>query len=376
MGLFFGRKSRRGSSRRSRLPITRFVGPTVTIVAAVIAVGTMLSGVVDLSSLDPTASEDVATADYQRRGLATDAIMPATLLTKELTDSLQGKPRKILSELRIRVATFNVKQFGPKKAADPRIMDWIARLVSQFDVIAIQEVHGGDAEPIRALIEQLRSGGADYAATVSEKIGQSERYKEAYAFLWNQRTVQMVPGSDYVVADPGGRMAREPMACSFRCLIPVEDNTPPFSFTLINAHTSPSQVAESATLNEMDVLDDVYLSIAEYSGRTLAEDDIILLGDLNVDAEHLRELGNLPNIRSVGGIQPTNMKGTKTYDHIILNAATTTEFTGLSGVVDVPTELRLSQDDAESISDHRPVWAEFTAAEMGVQTASTTRIIR
>lgn len=372
MGLFFGRNSNRRSSRRSRLPITRFFGPILTVAAVVIGVGGLFSGQFDFSSLDPAETEVVAVADYQTPPNAVGTVKPVSASVERM----MAEAKRLPSDRKIRIATFNIKQFGPKKAADPKVIDSVARLVSRFDVVAIQEVHGADAEPIRALIEQLRSGGAVYAATVSEKIGNNERYKESYAFIWNQRTIQMVPGSDYIVADPGRRMAREPMACSFRCIVPIEDNAPPFSFTLINVHTSPSQVAASATLNEMDVLDDVYHSIADYSARTLAEDDVMLLGDLNVDAEGLRELGQVPNLRTVGGVQPTNMLNNRTYDHLILNTVTTDEFTGRAGVVDVPSELGMSIEEAQKVSDHRPVWAEFSAFESGVQTATMTRIIR
>ena len=401
MGLFSGQSRRRSARTRRRakgIPLLRFFGPGITLVALLAAGGLWLTGEIDFSSLDPTGSEVVQTA-YQTDRLDGDAAVDGlalrgpsdgeSLAGKSLVQTASGAIGSLLplggpadtagrapQAPSIRIATFNIKQFGPKKAADPIVIAHVARLVSRFDVIAIQEVHGDDAQPIRALIDELRSGSANYAATVSEKIGAGDRYKEAYAFLWNERTIEMIAGSDYVVADPGGRMAREPMACSFRCRLPASSNVPPFSFTLINVHTSPSQVADNAVLNEMDVLDDVYLSIAQYSHATMAEDDVILLGDLNVDHDHLRELGQIDGLRSVGGLQPTNIRGTKIYDHIVIDSAATAEYRGRSGVVDVAAVLQIDPKTAETISDHRPVWAEFSAIESGVQTASTTRIIR
>lgn len=376
----------------------RVLGPGLTVAGLLIAAGMYLFGDFTFASLDPPERDLVAAGGLTAGGLTAGNLTAGGLASNASAagdDAVQtfagdlgrhssvrqtglqtvaGKSPK--RPATIRIATFNIKQFGPKKAADPQVMRHIATLISRFDVVAIQEVHGAEAEPIRALVQELRRGGASYAGTVSERIGAGQRYSESYAFVWNRRTVEMIAGSDYLVADPGGRMARQPMACSFRCRGSIDDNRQPFSFTLINVHTSPSQVADNALLNEMDVLDDVYLSIAEYSAATLAEDDIILLGDLNVDADHLRQLGQIPNLRSIGGLTPTNLKGTKVYDHILINAGPTAEHTGNSGVVDVTGVLSIDMQIAETISDHRPVWAEFQTTEAGQRTASTTRIIR
>jgi hypothetical protein len=62
-----------------------------------------------------------------------------------------------------------------------------------------------------------------------------------------------------------------------------------------------------------------------------------------------------------------------------LDAQTTREFTGERGVIDLQSDLGFSLEQALLISDHMPVWAEFSAYEAPrVQTAvmPSTRIIR
>jgi deoxyribonuclease-1-like protein len=62
---------------------------------------------------------------------------------------------------------------------------------------------------------------------------------------------------------------------------------------------------------------------------------------------------------------PTDTRGTHQLDHIIFHSQATTEFTGRSGVCDFLREYNLSMEEALEISDHLPVWAEFSVYEGG-----------
>ena len=176
--------------------------------------------------------------------------------------------------------------------------------------------------------------------------------------------MQFIPQSAYLIQDEADRMFREPMVASFAARVGNMEGRQPFRFTLINAHTSPSEVAASAIGNEMNVLDDVFLRVREYDQRVAGEEDCILLGDLNVDTEGLRELGQIPNVVSVAGDTKTNTLGTKTYDHILIDRQFTREFTGRFGVLDYARDMGLTAEQAKLISDHRPLWAEFSAYEL------------
>jgi endonuclease/exonuclease/phosphatase family metal-dependent hydrolase len=277
----------------------------------------------------------------------------------------------------IRIATFNIQVFGKTKASDPNVMAVLARVVSQFDVVAIQEVRGGDSEPIQALIELIRVSGGQFAASVSEPIGRTSQ-TESYAFVWDASRIQLVPQSAYVVADPADRMHREPMVASFETRVGAADGRRPFRFTLINVHTSPSEVAPSAIENEMNVLDDVFVRVREYDYQTTGEEDCIMLGDLNVDTEGLRELGQIPGVESIAGDIITNTRGSKTYDHILMDRSMTREYTGRFGVVDFQRDLGLTPEQALAVSDHQPLWAEFSAYEIPIfaPIAATPQTVR
>ncbi|MGB7346221.1 MAG: deoxyribonuclease, partial [Pirellulaceae bacterium] len=234
----------------------------------------------------------------------------------------------------IRIATFNIKQFGEKKSstrvvpdANVDVMGTIAKVISQFDLVAIQEVRGSDGTPVRRLIDLLNASGGQYTATLSEPIG-DEHYTESYAFVWDQTRIRLIQNSAYVVHDDSKRMYREPMVASFETRIPIEDSRRPFRFSVINAHTDPDLVSPRDIANEINVLDDVFVRVRQYEYDTAGEEDCLLVGDLNVDVNGLQELAMIPNLISVAGDQVTNTRKSETYDHILLDTNTTREYTG------------------------------------------------
>ena len=53
------------------------------------------------------------------------------------------------------------------------------------------------------------------------------------------------------------------------------------------------------------------------------------------------------------------------YDNIVFDRNATVEYTGRSGVLDFAKEFSLTQEQALEVSDHMPVWAEFSVYEGG-----------
>jgi endonuclease/exonuclease/phosphatase family metal-dependent hydrolase len=362
MGLIFGRSGRRSRSRGRRsvlnkLPMMRWVGPGTTLAGILATIVGLLTGKIDLSSLDTIAG---------RRDEASVAAAPVSL------EQLGQR-----SDETIRIATFNIQVFGEKKSTS-RLVDGVdilgtlAKIVSRFDVVAIQEVRGGDAAPIERLINLVNRSGGNYTGIVSQPIGRTSQ-TECYAYVWDRSRIQMFPGSAYVVQDGADRMHREPMVASFQTRAVAVDGRMPFSFTLINAHTDPDEVSGSSPENEINVLDDVFVRVRAYEYQSSGEEDCILLGDLNVDKQGLGELLQIPSMISVAGDMVTNTRRTKTYDHLLIDYGMTREYTGRFGVLDLQDDLGLTEQQALRISDHMPVWAEFTAFEMPRYEATAAR---
>ena len=346
MGLFSRLKRRSSGPFASRVPKLRWFGPLATLIALICGLYMVVTGRIDFSVFDQRAGAIA----QQPTG------PPVTLTTRPTTNGNK-----------IRVATFNIQTFGNKKSSTRElegvdVMGTIARIVSSFDLVAIQEVRSQDGTPIQRLVDLLNANGGTYTAIVSEPIG-GKRYTESYAFVWDSSRISFVQNSDYVVQDNLDRMSREPMVASFQTRVPPSEGQRPFRFTLINAHTDPDEVSARDIANEINVLDDVYMRVKQWESNVSGEDDYILLGDLNVDINNLQELAMIPNLDSVAGNAPTNTRKSATYDHILLDRIASAEFTGVQGVIDWEKDLGLTQRQALLISDHMPVWAEFSIYE-------------
>lgn len=252
----------------------------------------------------------------------------------------------------IRIATFNIQVFGTSKLQKPQVMQILAEVVRRFDVVAIQEIRSVDDTVMPQFVGLINSTGVRYDFIIGPRLGRTHS-KEQYAFVFDTTRIEVDPRSIYTVPDPQDLLHREPLVARFRVR-----NVPPhqaFTFTLVNIHTDPDETA-----TELDALARVFVGV-QHNGT--GEDDVILLGDLNVDSSRMGDLGRLPGIAWVVSGVPTNTRGTKTYDNIVFDRRTTVEFTGRWGVVNLMREFSLTLEQALEVSDHLPVWAEFSAYE-------------
>ncbi|QDV71711.1 Endonuclease/Exonuclease/phosphatase family protein [Rosistilla carotiformis] len=326
------------ATRRKKLtslPIGRFIGPPLTIVLFLVVGYLAMTGRLPfLSGRDAgstTDADSLVGAPFQLASTGDAATKPTDTIT---------------------VATFNIEVFGVKKAEDAEVMQYLALILRQFDVIAVQEIRSMERAPVDQLLEQINSTGEQYQVVLSERLGRTDS-KEQYAYFWNSRRVQMLEGSAYLVNDSADYMHREPFVASFRALQAGVVGSQPFSFTVINVHTDPDE-----TDQELNVLDDVFQSVRAYE---FSEDDFILAGDLNVEIAQLGELGQIQGVESVNREQ-TNTAGSRSIDHLLIDRTATTEFRG-AGVINYERDLKLPREIADRISDHRPVWAVFDSSE-------------
>jgi len=257
----------------------------------------------------------------------------------------------------IRVASFNIQVFGTSKANKPEVMNILAEVIRSFDVVAIQEIRSKDETLLPRFVELINATGVRYDYAIGPRLGRTSS-KEQYAFIFNTATIEIdrSPSATYTIPDPQDLLHREPLIGMFRCRGPEPDRA--FTFRLINIHTDPDEVK-----TEVNALDDVMRAVLN-DGRQ--EDDVILLGDLNASEHELGELGQMSGITWAIADTPTNTKGTKSYDNILFFARETNEYTGRSGVVDMVRRFNKETDWIyKEVSDHLPVWAEFSIYEGG-----------
>jgi deoxyribonuclease-1-like protein len=265
----------------------------------------------------------------------------------------------------IRIASWNIENFGRSKANDPWKMERIASILSQYDIIAVQEIsnireqsdpdcpRNEDACPgdpacgiIGDSLEEHLNGamGLDYRFVFSPQVKD-----ERYLFIYNSRRVDLL--DSMLMEDPddvgpicslspvdAGLMVRQPFMGVFR--------SGDFDFVLINVHTSPS-----ANLQELEGLEYFYRQ-----AENLSEPDVIILGDLNADCSYLADDEEI-GLTGPGYIWVVDDEADTTagdtncaYDRFVFKSHTKQDYTGGWGIdMDIP----------ENVSDHYLVWAEF-----------------
>ncbi len=256
----------------------------------------------------------------------------------------------------IRLASFNIQVFGESKAAKPHIMQTLAMIVRNFQVVAVQEIRTQNDYLLDNFLRDYVNAGGNryYDYVIGPRLGRSNS-KEQYAFIYDTAAIEVNRQSIYIVNDPQDLLHREPLVALFRVRGPPPQDA--FTFMLINIHTDPDEAQD-----EVDTLADVYRAVRQASG---GEDDIIILGDLNVDDSKLGRLSQIPGVRPIVTRVFTNTRQNKLYDNIVVHQPSTAEFSGRWGVFDVRNLFTppLSLEQALEVSDHLPIWAEFSAYE-------------
>ncbi len=254
----------------------------------------------------------------------------------------------------IRIATFNVGPLDENKLNDRLAGDVLVRLIPQFDIVAIQDVRAENQGVLARLVERINATGQqyDFATCPSVRLGPARQYS---AFLFNRATIE-IDGTGgckaQSVEDPQKWFRHRPLVAWFRVRGAAEGEA--FTFKLINVHTDPDRAAV-----ELDLLDDVYRAVRDAGPD---EDDIILLGDFGIAAE-AGQVKDIPDIAAAISGTATTFRGTQTVDNILFNRRATAEFTGKSAVLDLVREFKLKPSEARQISNHLPVWAEFSSYE-------------
>lgn len=264
----------------------------------------------------------------------------------------------------IRIATWNVENWGKAKSTDPYRMGRIAEVLGDYDLVAVQEISNIREQKdegcprnqecpgnpscglIGSALEEYLNGemGLNYSFVFGPQVRD-----ERYLFVYDQEKVEMIDSG--LVEDPGdsepicdaspestGLMVRQPFAGTFRA--------GDFDFTLLNVHTSPG-----INLQELKGLEKLYRNVLE-----MGEPDVIVLGDLNADCDYLGPgdrvaLKDEEYIWIVDDEADTTVgKSECAYDRFIFTEPTLEDYAGSWGMeMDIP----------RNVSDHYLVWADF-----------------
>ena len=253
------------------------------------------------------------------------------------------------TEVTIKIASFNIQVFGRSKASKPEVMEVLSKIISQFDVVAIQEIRDKSGKAIKDLEVAVDDLGENYDFIIGPRLGRSNS-KEQYAYIYRVKTI--LPGDSYTYQEVGGdAIHREPFIAQFF------SKQGDFDFVLITSHVDPDDVDQ-----ELAVFPKI---VADAKSRFPGETDVMILGDLNADCTYFDEDQQIA-LRDPGEYNwlitnemDTNVAGSScAYDRIIITDSMNAKFTGDAGVVRFD-EIYELDCEPKKVSDHYPVYGVF-----------------
>ena len=214
--------------------------------------------------------------------------------------------------VQVRMASFNIENFGESKASKPAVMNVLVDIALRYDLLLVQELtnvpdrEDNTGPVIRQFLNELNAAsGGQYAMVISPRVGDAQ--PEQYVTIYRTHVVSVLESFQY--ADSSNAFIREPAIT--RVQVGDED------FYITNVHTAPD-FAESEIYAQTDVahaIDGV-------------DPDIVLLGDWNADGTYFSESLDWPGFALLGegyenriddSWDTTVLSTNYTYDRIMLS---------------------------------------------------------
>ncbi|GHV95216.1 hypothetical protein AGMMS50293_15360 [Spirochaetia bacterium] len=230
--------------------------------------------------------------------------------------------------------------------AKPEVVDILVDIVSQADIIAVQEVRSAGIEPVEQFMALLPER---YGYVIGPREGRSNS-KEQYWIIYDTEKFTILAQETWV--DETDIFERSSLCVYFQ-------SCGSFDFIIINNHIQPSNTAaEIAALPE----------VVAYYQNLWDDPDVLILGDFNADgyyydASHLVDV--FPEdeyyIIITDEYDTTVAESKNTYDRFIITSSAVEYYTGNFGVTrfDELYDFSLLSIEPKNVSDHYPIWAEF-----------------
>lgn len=280
-----------------------------------------------------------------------------------VTPSRSGNDHITTTAPNLRIASWAINGFGPQQLRDPELAAVLVDGMKRFDVIALQQVRASERDFLPNLAAMLNRDGRAYdylagpnqgrnpAATPGTLSGDGEQL----VFFYDTDSVVTDRSQMYTVADPDNRLSHKPLVAWFRAA--KVDPQRAWTFSLVNMRVDVSRARQE--VYELPRL----VSVISADGR--GEDDIIVAGLLQADHTYLNGTLGGANFWFATHDKSTDVYAKYQTSNLIVDRRTTTEAVLRGGVFDFLRIHNLSIAQAEKVSPHLPVYAEFSAWEGG-----------
>lgn len=254
----------------------------------------------------------------------------------------------------LKVASWALDGFGPTKLANPAAKQNVARVIRQFDVIALQQIASIERDLIPRLVEAINQGDGRYDFIVGPPTGPVDR-PEQLAFVFNTARVVVDRKQTYTLDDPDNQMTFDPLVAWFRGAKGPPGQAWTFSFVNIRIDLARAP-------NEVALLPKIIQAVR---GDGRREDDLVMAGLLQADDAYLLPTLTSKSVKATVRNRPTDIFGRYQTSNLLLDTSSTTEYMGRGGVFDYLGTFSLNLIEAETVTSHLPVYGEFSTTEGG-----------
>jgi endonuclease/exonuclease/phosphatase family metal-dependent hydrolase len=245
-----------------------------------------------------------------------------------------------------KIISWNLENFGKSKSQST--LNFIANTVRDYDIVAIQEVVAGygGSQTVAKLAILLNEKGAKWDYIISDPTSGSSYKKERYAFLWKTNKAKL-KGEPWLEKKYNLEIDREPYFATFE----VNKKT----FTLVNFHAITKSKQPETEIKYFKFLPQQYPNL-----------NLVFTGDFNCPESHtvfnpLKKMGYTSMLQK----QKTTLKQKCNGDVCLASEFDNTFYNPNrlnhidSGVILFYKKFNTLQD-ARKISDHIPIWLEFS----------------
>ena len=245
----------------------------------------------------------------------------------------------------VKLLSWNVENLGSSKS--PSDLVYMANLLKDYDVVALQEVVAGDggAQAVAKLADELNRKGSKWDYVVSIPTSSSAYKTERYAFLWKTSKVKKV-GEAWLEKKYHLEIDREPYYCTF--------DYKGKKFTIANFHAITKSKQPETEIKYFKFLPEQHPNL-----------NLLFVGDFNCPQSHtvfnpIRKMGYLPILTN----QKTSLKKecklddclASEFDNIWYNSSKIKTLN--AGIIHFYKDFE-SLLAARKISDHVPVTVEI-----------------
>jgi hypothetical protein len=285
----------------------------------------------------------------------------------------------------VRIGSFNLHQYGAKKAANATLTNVIAEIISDFDLAIIQEISDVSLKAPYVLFDALNQISVDpYTMYLSERAGRSAT-KEQFIFFNREVTSGIENVETYMFDDVDDIFERPPFIGTFKVKKPGKSGVK--LFTIMDVHLRPDD-AYTELLAMRQVIKDFIIKHPQYFDQTskslneaLAQNvidatptnkpslktshPILIVGDYNADCtyisatrqELLRTINYVDFNWVITNEVKTNTRQTCTYDRILINGDNFVNaiVAKSNTTVNYQETFGMTLTQALGVSDHFPV---------------------